>query len=117
MAGRLLNRRVLREQAESAEAGAAVAGPADTDAKPKTKTKAKKPAAPRKPRAKKVPARMVARWAVFDGGMRQVAVFDYNQRSAAEEKLADLLTKKKSHHFIQIVKEIMALPAPVEAVV
>jgi len=116
MAGRLLNRRVLREQAESAETAAAVAERPDAAVVVK---KAKKAAAPRvrKPRAKKAPPRMVARWGVFDGSMKQVAVFDYNQRAAADEKLADLLQKKKSHHFIQIVKELMALPAPEEPVV
>ena len=45
-----------------------------------------------------------------------VAIFDYNQRGAADEKLADLLVKKKSIHFLQIVKEPMPEPAPVEAV-
>jgi 7-cyano-7-deazaguanine synthase in queuosine biosynthesis len=44
--------------------------------------------------------------------MRQVAVFDYNQRAAAEEKLARLLAAKKGIHFLQIVKEPMPEPAP-----
>jgi hypothetical protein len=35
-----------------------------------------------------------ARWGVFDTGMRQVAIFDYNQRAAADKKLAELLAKK-----------------------
>ena len=58
----------------------------------------------RKTRAKK---RMRARWGVFDGSMKQVAIFDYNQRAAADEKLADLREKKKGLHFMQIVKEPM----------
>ena len=45
--------------------------------------------------------------------MKQVAIFDYNQRTAADDKLADLLVKKKGIHFLQIVKDSMPEPAPV----
>jgi hypothetical protein len=45
--------------------------------------------------------------------MRQVAVFDYNQRTAADDKLAELNARKKGAYFLQIVKEPM--PEPVEA--
>ncbi len=113
MAGRILNRRVLREQADQAEQAVAFA----PDAAPvKKQRKAKSPAVPkvRKPRAKKAPPRMRARWGVFDSAMKQVAIFDYNQRTAADEKLADLLVKKKGAHFLQIVKEVMPEPVLVE---
>ena len=117
MAGRILNRRELRkqaEQAEQAEQPAAVA--ADTTrATPPPEMKAKKAPAPRKkPRAKKPPPRMRARWGIFDGSMHQVAIFDYNQRAAADTKLADLLAKKKGIHFLQIVKDQMPESAPAE---
>jgi hypothetical protein len=113
MAGRILNRRELRKQADQAEQpGVAVSEPAPA-ATPAVK-KARKAAAPRKKAAKK-PPRMRARWGIFDGSMKQVAVFDYNQRAAAEEKLADLLATKKGTHFLQIVKEPMPEPAPLEA--
>jgi hypothetical protein len=36
---------------------------------------------------------MRARWGVFDSAMRQVAIFDYNQRAAPEEKAAELAGK------------------------
>jgi hypothetical protein len=108
MAGRILNRRQLRQEAERAEElgmDAPVAAPAGKAA-PKVK----------KPRAKKAPPRMRVRWGVFDASMKQVAVFDYNQRTAAEEKLADLRGRNKGLHFLQIVKEPMAEPgAPEEA--
>jgi hypothetical protein len=39
--------------------------------------------------------------------MKQVAIFDYNQRAAADEKIADLIARKKGIHFLQIVKEPM----------
>src|SRR5438552_978859 len=106
MAGRTLNRRVLREQADQAEK-LTLAGPdaATVTAPREKKARTKAAAAPKvkRPRAKKAPPRMRARWGIFDGAMKQVAVFDYCERAAADEKLADLLTKKKGSHFLQIV--------------
>jgi hypothetical protein len=118
MAGRILNRRELRKQADQAgqaEVAAPDATPAVTP--PAKRARAKAPAAPkvRKPRAKKAPPRLRARWGVFDAGMKQVAIFDYNQRAAADEKLADLLARNKGIHFLQIVKEPMPEPEPAEA--
>ncbi len=113
MATRLLNRRALREQADQTESPGTTAPAAEAPA-PKKKSRAKAPAAPRvrKARPKKAPPRMFARWGVFDGGMKQVAIFDYNQRAAADEKMADLNARKKAGHFLQIVKEPMAEPEP-----
>jgi hypothetical protein len=115
MASRILNRRELRKQAEHAEQPGAVAPDATLAALPPAKAARKSPPPKRKPRAKKAPARMRARWGVFDGGMKQVAIFDYNQRAGADAKLAELLAKKKGPHFLQIVKEPMPEPPPVEA--
>jgi hypothetical protein len=111
MASRIVNRRQLREPATLAETAEAAAPAARTPPKARAKTAAAPKA--RKVRPKKVPPRMRARWGVFDGGLKQVAIFDYNQRAAADEKLADLQTKKKGIHFLQIVKEPM--PEPVSA--
>ncbi len=112
MAGRILNRRELRDQADRAEQleKAAPASAASADGTKKAKTKARGTPKAKAPRKKKAPARLRARWGVFDGGMKQVAIFDYNQRAAAEEKVADLLARKKSPHFLQIVKEPMPEP-------
>jgi hypothetical protein len=120
MAGRIRNRRELRDQADQAERleAEAQAVPAAAEAAAPAKgAKARKPAAPRpkKPRAKKAPARMRARWGVFDGAMKQVAIFDYNQRAAADEKLTDLRGRQKGSYFLQIVKDQMPEPAPAEA--
>jgi len=111
MAGRILNRRELRKQADSAEQTEGAAAEAGVPKSPaKKKARAKSAASPaKKARPKKEAARMRARWGVFDGCMKRVAIFDFNQRAAAEEKLADLLTKKKLPHFLQLVKE------PIEA--
>jgi len=124
MAGRILNRRELRKQADQADAEADVeVGTADAEApeapaKPAKKgAKAKAPAAakPKKPRKKKAPVRMCARWAVYDTGMKQVALFDYNQRAMADDKAAELRAKKNGVYFVQILKEPMPEPAPTEA--
>ena len=95
MAGRILNRRELRkqsDQAEQSEAGATVKV--------------------RKPRKLKSPPRMRALWCVYDGGMKEVALFDFNQRAAAEAKLAAMLDKKKGTYFLQIVKQPMPAAEP-----
>ena len=113
MAVRILNRRELRKQSDQADQLKAIAvKTAPAEAAPGKKASATPKV--RKARAKKAPPRMCARWGVFDGGMKQVAIFDYNQRAAADNKLADLLAKKKGVHFLQIVKEAMPEPAPVE---
>jgi hypothetical protein len=54
----------------------------------------------RKPRKPKAPLHRQARWCVFDEGMKEVAIFDYNQRAAAEEKLASLLGKQRGVYFL-----------------
>jgi hypothetical protein len=142
MAGRTLNRRELRRQSDAAEAASregdeeeadaveedeeeaeedeeAAEGSEEEDdekapAKRKAKAKAKaKPKAARKTRKPKVPPRMRARWGVFDSSMKQVAVFDYKDRPAAEAKVADLLaTRKTGTFFLQLVKEPMPEDAP-----
>jgi hypothetical protein len=119
MAKRVLNRRELRKAADEAEKLKPAASAAATEETPAPKkgAKAKTAAAakPKKPRKKKEPPRICARWGVFDAGMKQVAIFDYNQRAAADQKIADLHAKKNAVYFLQIVKEPMPEPAPEEA--
>jgi hypothetical protein len=128
MAGRILNRRELRKQADEAEARESSQAPEADDeiddagdagvAKDKRSrpAKAKAPAAKaRKPRKPKAAPRMRVRWGVFDGSMKQVAIFDYNQRAAADEKAAELAAKKNSAFFLQMVKEPMPEPASRDA--
>ena len=50
---------------------------------------------------------MRVRWGIFDASMKQVAVFDYNQRTAADAKAAELAARKNGTFFLQIVKEPM----------
>ena len=116
MAGRTLNRRELRKQADQAEQNvtAKTAESEATAAEPaKKKGKAKAGATPKvkKPR-KKATQRLCVKWGVFDASMKQVALFDYNQRAAADQKVADLAAKKNGIFFLQIVKEPMPEPEP-----
>jgi hypothetical protein len=154
MAGRILNRRELRKQADDAEAresqqDSEVADEdeevddADEDdgdeddgdedegseadaedelddeaPRPAKKKPAKAKARPvkaRQPRKPKAVPRMRARWGVFDASMKQVAVFDYNQRAAADAKAAELAAKKNGTFFLQLVKEPMPDAAPADA--
>ncbi len=117
MAGRILNRRMLREQADQAEeleTAASDLAVAVTSATKGAKGKAAPVVKVKRPKKVKTPPRLRARWGVFDAGMKQVAIFDYNQRAAADEKLADLLAKKKGSHFLQIVKDPMPEPEAAE---
>ena len=146
MAGRTLNRRELRRQNDAAESvdstnldeveeeadaaeedeeeaeegeGAAEGSDeeGDDEAPPaKKKAKAKAMPKPRKPRKPKAPPACAARWGVFDASMKQVAIFDYKDRVAADAKVVELLAARKTGtFFLQMVKEPMpedAAPAP-----
>ncbi len=112
MARRTLNRMDLRRASEAAESTAATLdAPNDAAVAPKKPAKAAKPRV-RKSAKTKAPVRMRVRWAVVNDSLKQVAVFDYAQRTEADHKAADLIGKGKGHHFVRIVKEPM--PEPVE---
>lgn len=112
MARRVLNRKELRKAADEAERQNTGEATAEAPKKKKAAGEGKTPAV-RKPRKKKAPPRMCARWAVFDAGMKQLAVFDYNRRADADQKIADLKARKNGVYFVQIVKEPMPEPEPV----
>jgi hypothetical protein len=101
MAGRILNRRELRKQSD--QATRSEAGVSEPAAGQKAGTAPKV----RKPRKPKAAPRMRALWCVYDGGMKEVARFDYNQRAAVEEKLAAMMGRQKGVYFLQIVKQPM----------
>lgn len=119
MAGRILNRLELRKQTDRAKQGeASVSDTAVTIARTKGAVKQKSGGAAkvRKPRKSKSPPRMRAMWCIYDGGMKEVSRFDYNQRAAAEAKLAALLGKQKGTYFLQVVKQPMPVAEPAEEV-
>jgi len=112
MARRTLNRMELRRASEAANAAEGSTSDSDDGGQPAPKkAKAAKPKA-RKTTKVKAPQRMRVRWAVVNDSLKQIAVFDYPNRSAADEKAADLIGKGKGHHFVRLVKEPM--PEPVE---
>ena len=119
MAGRTLSRRTLRDEYDQAEAAEADAPEADdddgADAPVKKKARVRKPAAakapkaPAKPRVRKksvkTPPRMFAKWAVCDGGLKRVAVFEYRDRAGADARLAEFRERKTGTYFLQLVKD------------
>ena len=132
MATRPLSRRAMREQqdhvAQTAHADVPAADPT-VPAGAVKKTRARKAAAekppkekaPAKPRVRKktvkAPPRMCARWAVFDNGMKQVAVFDYKDRADADAKLVEVRERKTGSYFLRMVKEPYTPPAAAEPAV
>ncbi len=100
MAKKILNRKELRAQSDSAAASAEAK---DKDVKP-----AKKAPAKRKSRAKAAKeVRLKAFWGVFNQSMKRVALFEYSQRKQADKKASELSTSQKTPHFVQPVKEVI----------
>lgn len=123
MVTRTRSLRAMREQMKHAEAIEQQA--ANTDASAPTETKVKKSRtrkvaaekslkvrAAAKPRTKKpkVQPRMVAQWAVCDGGLKRLAIFDYKDRAGADMKLAELKEQKKGTFVLQLVKVLYEPP-------
>jgi hypothetical protein len=101
MARKLVNRKELREQVEAAEALEAAEDPTG-------KKKKKKKATKRKSRSKEpVEVRMKIFWGVFNHAMKRVALYEFNQKKAAEKRAKELSTEGKPPHFVQKVKEVV----------
>ena len=100
MARKILNRKVLREANDAAEAGDVAEVAAGK--------KAPKKAAKRKSRAKVVKeVRLKAFWGIFNQSMKRIAVFDYADRKQADKKVSELNAAQKTPHFVQLVKEVI----------
>lgn len=99
MARKILNRKELREEFDSAER---------TGAEPEAPAKEKKAPAKRKSRAKVVKeVRLKAFWGVFNQTLRRISLFEYSQRAEADKKAAELSESQKTPHFVQLVKEVI----------
>jgi hypothetical protein len=100
MARKVVNRKELRAEAEAAEKAGA-----------DKKKAAKKPAAKRPPRPKKkktaAELRMRLFWGVFNQSMKRVALYEFNQKRAADKKASELTESSKTPHFVQRVKEMI----------
>lgn len=101
MARKVVNRKRLREEAESVAA-------AEKTAK-KKKSSAKKKTAKRKTRAKKaaVDERKKIFWGIFSQSLKRVALYEFHQKKQAEKKAVDLSKGGKTPHFVQKVKEVI----------
>ena len=67
-----------------------------------------KPVKKKKARRKKKTAadiRMKVFWGVFNHSMKRVALYEFNQRKAAEKRAKELTDSGKPPHFVQKVKE------------
>jgi hypothetical protein len=89
-------------------------------ASPKKKTKVKETEldrkAPKEPKAKKATkrksrakdagdARVKLFWGVYNHAMKRVALYDFNQKKAAEKRAKELSAGGKPPHFVAKVKE------------
>jgi hypothetical protein len=97
MARKILNRKELRKENDTAESKEALKEPV-----------AKKVPAKRKSRVKvSKEVRLKAFWGVFNQSMRRISLFEYNQQKEAQKKAQELSESQKSPHFVQLVKEII----------
>jgi len=102
MARKVLNRKELRKEAESAEQQQS-----EEQQAPKGAVKKKAPVK-RKSRAKAAKeVRLKAFWGVFNQSLRRVALFEYNERKQAEKKAKELSETNKTPHFVQLAKEVI----------
>ncbi|MBN2472986.1 MAG: hypothetical protein JXB62_00160 [Pirellulales bacterium] len=101
MARKVLNRKELRQEGETAERLEAEKKKAAPKAAPKAKPK-------RKSRAKAAKeVRLKAFWGVFNQSLRRVAVFEHSERKQADKKAKELSESQKTPHFVQLVKEVI----------
>lgn len=100
----------LRKQAEAAEKD-----PALVEAKAaKKKKKATKKRSTRRTKEDVIERKRLV-WVIYTATLREEARFPYDQRTEAEERLAQLQAKGKRTYFLQPVKELLSggpAPAP-----
>jgi hypothetical protein len=97
------------DEEEASDEGEGEGG--DEDEEAPAKKPAKKKAAPKEPKPKRVRTPKVVRqkvvWVVFNNSNQKVASFDYPKKKEAEEHAAKLSADKKQTFFVQPVKENM----------
>ena len=97
MARRVVSRKAKREEAEAA---------AELEKSAVKKKKATK----RKSRAKAAAdERKKLFWGVFSQSLKQVAIFEFNEKDKADKRAEDL-SKNKGPHFVQKVKKPVEEP-------
>ena len=94
MARKVVSRKQKREEAEAAEA-------LEAEGAVKKKKKAKRKSRKKEP----VEVRTKVYWGVFNHAMKRVALYEFNQKKAAQKKASDLNVEGKPPHFVAKVKE------------
>lgn len=123
MAGKPLNRMDLRRQHDAAEPldpmedeAEDIAEDSDDEEsegrKPKKKAKAPSKAKVKAVKVPKPSARMRIVWTVMNDAFKQVGLFEYNQKEAADARAAELTARGKGTHFVMKSKEPMPDNAP-----
>jgi hypothetical protein len=91
---------------------------AKTTKKTAEKTTADEEPVKKKRKSRKKKAEEIRRklyWGVFNHAMKRVALYEFNQRKAAEKRAKELSPEGKPPHFVQKVKEdVVAEPKPGE---
>ena len=106
MARKVISRKEKRAEFEAAEAAEAAENAAGGTTKKAAKKK--KAATPRASRSKAVAdVRMKLFWGVFNQSLKRVALYEYDEKAAADEKADELSKSGKSPHFVQKVKEVI----------
>jgi hypothetical protein len=98
MARKVVSRKALAAEAEAAEK---LGASKKKKAAKKTTRKSKKKAA--------ADVRMKLYWGVFSQNLKRVAVFEFDQKKEAQKRATELSKGGKSPHFIQKVKEEIAV--------
>lgn len=101
----------LRREAEAAEALSSSKSPAKKKKAAKRKTTARKT-------REKAPERKRVVWVIYSGSMKEEGRFAYDQKEAADDKLAALRARAtKKLYFMQLVKELVTdSPTPITPV-
>lgn len=77
-------------------------------AKKEAKKKAKKKPAKKRSRKKEaVPDRFKIYWGVFNHALKRVALYEFNQKKAADKRASELNEGGKPPHFVQKIKEVI----------
>lgn len=101
MARKTVSRMAKREEAEAAEQQA------KTEDTKKAKAAPKRKKATKRKTAKSKEVRLKLFWGVFTQSLRRVAIFNYEEKAAAEKKAEELSESQGSPHFVQKVKEVI----------
>jgi hypothetical protein len=77
------------------------------ETKKKAVKKPRKKAAKRSRKKEAVPDRFKIYWGVFNHALKRVALYEFNQKKAADKRASELSDGGKPPHFVQKIKEVI----------